>query len=278
MAPRKYHFDTRFFQNIDSPEKAYWLGFIAADGNVGEYSLELGLSTKDRKHLCTFAEHLKYDGPIVEREYKGYQSSRVILCSIDMVRDLYGLGITARKSLTLVPWKGPPEAMAHYWRGVFDGDGSFSMCIKSRTETERYEAWKARLVGTRLICSAFASYIGMFNLPYSRDKLPHKHSSVWEVEWEGWRPAQAVAKVLYEENNQVCLERKKNLADQLLKRKASPLIIVDKFEKEYLLGLYEEIGNWSMVAKQLGVSHNGLYKHIRKLNLPRKNTGPRPKH
>lgn len=30
----KYTADYRKFENIDSPEKAYWLGFIAADGCV----------------------------------------------------------------------------------------------------------------------------------------------------------------------------------------------------------------------------------------------------
>lgn len=29
-----YKANYRIFENIDSPEKAYWLGFIAADGNV----------------------------------------------------------------------------------------------------------------------------------------------------------------------------------------------------------------------------------------------------
>jgi len=29
---KKYQFNTRYFNKIDTPEKAYWLGFIAADG------------------------------------------------------------------------------------------------------------------------------------------------------------------------------------------------------------------------------------------------------
>ncbi len=30
----KYKFDTRYFSTIDTEEKAYWLGFIAADGSI----------------------------------------------------------------------------------------------------------------------------------------------------------------------------------------------------------------------------------------------------
>ena len=31
---RKHHCDFTFFEDINSEEKAYWLGYIAADGNV----------------------------------------------------------------------------------------------------------------------------------------------------------------------------------------------------------------------------------------------------
>ncbi len=31
---RKYFFNQQFFKNIDSEEKAYWLGFLMADGCV----------------------------------------------------------------------------------------------------------------------------------------------------------------------------------------------------------------------------------------------------
>ena len=31
---RKYNFNENYFENIDSIEKAYWLGFIAADGYI----------------------------------------------------------------------------------------------------------------------------------------------------------------------------------------------------------------------------------------------------
>ena len=45
-----YCCDEKYFEKIDSPEKAYWLGFIAADGNIykreGHLSL-LSISIKD---------------------------------------------------------------------------------------------------------------------------------------------------------------------------------------------------------------------------------------
>lgn len=48
---RKYKFDENFFENIDTEEKAYWLGFIYADGAVFKRTLSIRLSTKDIHHL-----------------------------------------------------------------------------------------------------------------------------------------------------------------------------------------------------------------------------------
>ena len=42
------------FQQIDSNNKAYWLGFLAADGSVKGNELSIGLSSKDRGHLAKF--------------------------------------------------------------------------------------------------------------------------------------------------------------------------------------------------------------------------------
>lgn len=39
---------------------------------------------------------------------------------------LIGLGIGPRKSATQEPWNGPEDLMPHYWRGLFDGDGSLA--------------------------------------------------------------------------------------------------------------------------------------------------------
>lgn len=45
-----YYYDEEYFKNINSPEKAYWLGFIAADGNIYRREGHAGLisiSVKD---------------------------------------------------------------------------------------------------------------------------------------------------------------------------------------------------------------------------------------
>ena len=62
-------FDQNFFEKIDTDEKAYWFGFIYADGwvirnhstdtkgnQIKKYSLNIELSSKDKSHLIKFAK------------------------------------------------------------------------------------------------------------------------------------------------------------------------------------------------------------------------------
>ena len=48
-------FDNTIFEKIDSEEKAYWLGFLEADGCLhsgkGDYRIELGLKEEDYSTL-----------------------------------------------------------------------------------------------------------------------------------------------------------------------------------------------------------------------------------
>lgn len=50
MSWRKYYFDFNYFQTIDTSEKAYWLGFMYADGSVRNNTLRVGLITEAAKH------------------------------------------------------------------------------------------------------------------------------------------------------------------------------------------------------------------------------------
>ena len=55
-------FNYRFFQQIDTEEKAYWLGFLFADGYVSSKGNFIGLniSLKDIDHLKKYNTTLNY--------------------------------------------------------------------------------------------------------------------------------------------------------------------------------------------------------------------------
>lgn len=137
----KYTYNKDYFKIIDTEDKAYWLGFLYADGCVLEQRrssnnklknmvLELSLCYEDKKHLEKFIHCIDGNIPIKERtvKYDGkeYKSVRVNVCCTELCRDLCNLGCTPRKTLNLkLPDYDivPENLYRHFLRGLFDGDG-----------------------------------------------------------------------------------------------------------------------------------------------------------
>lgn len=144
----RYKYDRSFFNIIDNEKKAYWLGFIYADGCVYKRTLSIRLSTKDKSHLDKFLLDIKSDKTMQfgtqdsfgkETEYVQLQIN-----SVDIVEDLKKLGIVERKSLILnFPSEDivPKHLQKHFIRGYIDGDG----CI---TRTRRTNSYEIKAVGT----------------------------------------------------------------------------------------------------------------------------------
>lgn len=138
---RKYNYDETFFEKIDTEEKAYWLGFIAADGSIisNETILEIGLAKKDEQHLEKFIKSIKGSKEMIKQKKQNagkgklYDAVRVSVCSAKMCKDLKKQNITPNKSLTLGFLNHiDKNLIKHYLRGYFDGDGSISTNGKNR--------------------------------------------------------------------------------------------------------------------------------------------------
>ena len=135
-----WNLDTTVFDNIDSEEKAYWLGFIYADGYIGSspinpnskkvsYNFEVGLQASDVEHLKKLKNFLKFTGNIQLTD----TVCRLRITNKHLWESLNKLGCTPRKSLTL---QFPDESIfkessryskldliRHFIRGYWDGDG-----------------------------------------------------------------------------------------------------------------------------------------------------------
>lgn len=133
---RKKYCDETFFDKIDTEEKAYWLGFVYADGCVSHRSgadvFEVKLSEVDKNHLEKLKSSLRSEHHIgTYVSTCGYNVGKTY-CSISIVNQqlvdgLIKNGVTYRKTHTL---KFPDESqvprnlISHFIRGYFDGDGS----------------------------------------------------------------------------------------------------------------------------------------------------------
>ena len=71
IANKKYDVNENYFSSIEGEERAYWLGFLYADGYVRikgkSGQLTLKLSSKDRDHIVLFNKCLESNYPIKEK-------------------------------------------------------------------------------------------------------------------------------------------------------------------------------------------------------------------
>jgi len=122
--PRRHSFDCRIFNNIDSSEKAYWLGFLYADGSVNWINRSMNVSLIDKDHLIKFQEFLGSDYNIRFIEKRNIYSLNI--SSISFVNDLIMHGCQTNKSKRLSYPSISDGLDRDFIRGYFDGDGCWS--------------------------------------------------------------------------------------------------------------------------------------------------------
>lgn len=136
-----YKANFNYFDNIDKEEKAYWLGFIWADGYVckrnrpdrTEYNLKLSLQSNDELHIQKFIDCLDGNYPIHTYKSKGFEGAigvekRLFLTNKHMcslLYEKYGIAPNRHDPNKLIN-AIPKEFYRYFILGLFDADGSFT--------------------------------------------------------------------------------------------------------------------------------------------------------
>ena len=128
---RKHSFNENYFEKINDERKAYWLGFLLADGCVSystEYykvnnkpnRLQINISNKDIKLLETFCDDIGYDkSKICVYKPQGTYSTN-LMCKISINSVKICSELNPQKLLSYIH----NEYTNHYIRGFLDGDGT----------------------------------------------------------------------------------------------------------------------------------------------------------
>jgi intein-encoded DNA endonuclease-like protein len=138
LTNRRYDVNHSFFEVIDTEEKAYWLGFLYADGCVRKTKtgsqVVLKLSIKDEEHLSCFKKNIESEHKITYYENKtvskkGTPSTSkncvIRINSNEMVENLIDKGCTPRKTFTIDYPNIDEKFYKDFIRGYYDGDGNF---------------------------------------------------------------------------------------------------------------------------------------------------------
>lgn len=208
-----------YFDRIDMPEKAYWLGFIGADGCIitspahpEGMRLAVQLGIRDKGHLLKLKEALGAHTSVTTATHSAFgkilESANLSVSSPRLVRGLAAAGVTPRKSATLEPWNGPPDLMPHYWRGMVDGDGSLArkgggvytiFLCGTESCVRAFKAWATEISGTRAE-------------PFRK---PGITAACWYVSISGRHQVPKLVRALYAAAP-ASLDRKQAIADRIL--------------------------------------------------------------
>ena len=155
----RHTYNTDYFKTINSEHKAYWLGFMYADGyicqtfnkNTGNLkSSEAGITLKraDENHLKKFIKDINGTQSVRYKDVKlngnTYHAARISIIGRKFSENLINKGCMPRKSLSIkFPNKEilPDNLVKDFIRGYLDGDG----CLHVKNEDYRYIV---NLVGT----------------------------------------------------------------------------------------------------------------------------------
>lgn len=122
----------QFFDVIDTERKAYYLGWLMADGNVSihnnQYSIKIHINVDDRELIDNFVKDIDSKNSVIERKQnkngKYYYSVYLSLTSRHMVESLMLLGVVPNKTGKEIIPNIDSSLKRHFIRGFFDGDGT----------------------------------------------------------------------------------------------------------------------------------------------------------
>lgn len=158
-------YDKNFFDSIDSEEKAYWLGFIMADGytkldkNNNPAQTTIEISKKDINLLDAFKKSIKSNYIIRERSRTTVTGKISEVCSITisshhLTKQLVSYGVVPNKTyigfINEEIFGDNEELIFHYLRGYSDGDGTinknkgnyvFKLVIRSKSILNTITNW-----------------------------------------------------------------------------------------------------------------------------------------
>lgn len=157
-----YTLNEDYFEVIDTEHKAYWLGFIAADGCITETNY-FAISLKDKDILEELKADIEFSGDIYSPKSNQGTYYRINFSSKKICDDLRKLGITERKSLSYNKLPNIRHGLLrHFIRGYFDGDGTIYSSITKTynpNKTSFTNNYAMRIIATKDFCKALLNEI-----------------------------------------------------------------------------------------------------------------------
>lgn len=205
--PRKYSLDENYFEDIDSNDKAYVLGFIYADGSVYKTYLSIWLAIKDVAILDYIKGKLNYGG-IIYNYYDKKKDKKYVgltVSSKKIVSDLNKLGVINNKtylSKTLPIYDEKYEKA--FLRGFFDGDGSIYS-----SNSRKYIEYTVNFSGNKSVLTQLKGILNKYGVTSCKVRHRHSNDESCMLDIRGSKNIEKINNLFYDDYT-FSLKRKKN--------------------------------------------------------------------
>lgn len=213
----KYKINNTLFNKIDSPSKAYFLGFALGDGHIyipkgkNTWRFTLEIKHSDSELLSDFNKLLSYDKPLItrnrERKGKTTKSSSLIIYNQEICNDLIRAGIGPNKSFTAQLPSLDQHLVRHLVRGLIDSDGSISKRPHKNDFTFDF-------IGSLDICDNISKFLFAHNI-YNKTIVLHQYSGLLGRILMYRKKDLIKLRALLYDNAQLYLKRKKMIFDKI---------------------------------------------------------------
>ncbi len=265
---KNHTIDEHAFDEI-TPESAYWIGFLMADGCVLEKSntVAILLSSKDYNHLEKFKNYVKSNNKITMRSnqtnfYSKYGSCSFHVGNAHIKNTLQKYGILPHKSLTAKIGDERLLFNRDFWRGVVDGNGCITLeKVKAKNSTikDSYHYPYIQLGGTKNIVENFANYVEKITSTKYHKCIKELASSYHTIHFGG-RNAYDVINSIYE-NPAVCLERKHNIYAEMRRKIQDGLMFcgqIKKLSDKDIITIRNEINIFKRLKRSMEETRNEI--------------------
>jgi uncharacterized protein YdhG (YjbR/CyaY superfamily)/predicted HTH domain antitoxin len=236
-AKRQYPLNENYFSEIDSIDKAYWLGFMFADGYItqgknGQFIF--GLKLIDKEILELFKKYLQTEKPITSSISGGFSNGNTIyaleISCQQIFNDLSKHGCIEQKTFKLKFPNLKEEFISHFIRGYFDGDGTVHV---------GYQKEKLHLYSGFSGIKEFLEKL-LINLIFIKEdhtilfKDERKETDCYNLKFNSNFDSLQLYHYLYKNCSDLFLKRKKEKFEVFIKDKGSTTIITNPTKQAYL--------------------------------------------
>lgn len=197
-----YHLDHNYFDNIDTHIKAYFLGFLYADGcnYIKRGVISLCLENTDSYILEKLKECIGYTGPLYNDRDK---YTKLSFYSRHMSTILNNIGMVERKSLVLKFPNISKKYINSFILGYFDGDGCIWLDKGNKAVIE--------IVGAKNLIEGINKHLNkLCNITHLH---PIKRQNIYKIKYGKKENVKMIKEYMYKNSN-IYLYRKKDRFDR----------------------------------------------------------------